>query len=167
VSQLVYDLAGYAPPGFKAGAHAVVRHGRYAFVADEVVSADTDSAASGRLRSQGRVHIVDLADIAHPTLVGEFGLPDAGSHEVAVTGDVLLVAFGDGGVRALDVRGELRGDLPAQGRQAGALWTGAPSGIRPNLAGAVTVRTLGDLIVVGDVNSGLWIARLGTPPPPE
>jgi hypothetical protein len=168
VGQFVYDLVGVAPSGFKAGTHAVVRSGRYAFVADEVVPGDADPSAPERVPSRGRVHIVDVANVLHPVLVGEFGLPDAGSRDLAVSGDFLLGAFGEGGVRVLDLSGgELRGDLLAQGRELGTLWTGSPSGFLPNLPGAVSVRALGDLIVVGDANSGVWIARLVTPPPPE
>ncbi len=66
----------------------------------------------------------------------------------------------------LDVSGELRGDLMAQGRETGSLWTGSSQGYRPNLPMAWGAQPHKGHIYVTDMNSGLWVARLTPAPVP-
>ena len=44
-------------------------------------------------------------------------MPEAGSHNLWVENDVLFAAFYNGGLRVVDVSGELLGDLYRQGRE--------------------------------------------------
>lgn len=60
----------------------------------------------------------------------------------------------------LDISGELKGDLLAQGREIAHVHTGDASGVVPNVANAWGAIYRAGLIYVNDINSGLWIVRL-------
>ncbi|MGH7643984.1 MAG: LVIVD repeat-containing protein, partial [Gemmatimonadales bacterium] len=175
VSQLKYDLNALykrvelvGGPGFIRGTHTAWRHGRYVFVGDEVFSAAPPQPGQGIPslglgRAYGRLHVIDVADIAQPRAVAWFEPTDGGTHNVWVAGDTLLLGDYQGGLRVLDISGELRGDLLAQGREVAHVHTGDPQGYVPNAALAWGAIYRDGLIYVNDVNSGLWIVRL-TPP---
>jgi hypothetical protein len=95
--------------------------------------------------------------------VAVYAVPEGGAHNVWVKDDVLVMGYYGGGGRALDVSGELRGDLYAQGREIARLWTGDPEGFRPNVPFAWGARQFGDNIFFNDINSGIWIMKLGKP----
>lgn len=99
ISQLVYPPSGDLTLEGPLGAEAVLRHGRYVFVADG-----------------GRVVVVDVGTLVAPALAAEFRIAEAGPLTLWADGDVLYVGNGAGKIRAVDVSGELRGDLAAQGR---------------------------------------------------
>ena len=46
-------------------------------------------------------------------------VPEIGSHNHWIDGDILLAGFYQGGIRILDISGELLGDLYKQGREIG------------------------------------------------
>jgi hypothetical protein len=165
VGHFAYNVADWYPADWSAGANAVLRHRNYVFLADDSRPGVIDWAGRERIPGLGRVHVIDVSDPARPVRVAEYHLPDRGAQGLWVEDDVLYVAFGEGGLRALDVSGELRGDLAAQGREIGAIWTGDPRGVRPNLPMARAITGRSGLLVATDVNSGLWLARL-TPPAP-
>jgi uncharacterized protein YjdB len=166
VSQLVYNVADYYPPEMIAGTHAVFRYGNYVFLGDEVFPAVFDLTSKSRIRSLGRVHVVDVSDLERPRKVAEYNVQDMGSHNMWVEDDVMYIGYYEGGLRAVDVSGELRGDLMAQGREIGAVWTGSPEGYRPNLPMAWGAQPHKGFIFTSDVNSGLWVARLTPTPQP-
>ena len=56
---------------------------------------------------------------------------------------------------------ELRGDLYRQGREIARIYTGDPNGFRPNLALTWGAQPHNGLIYFNDINSGLWIVKLG------
>jgi hypothetical protein len=99
VSQLVSpraeDLAGTVP----SGAQAVLRQGRHVFVADG-----------------SRVVVVDVSNLLKPVTVAEIRLPDPGPARLWAQEDLLYIGYGAGKVQAVDIGGELRGDLVGQGR---------------------------------------------------
>src|SRR5207245_8924774 len=75
VSQLKYELdATYARveqlwgPGFVRGTHTAWRAGRYVFVGDEVFPAAGGyrGLVAGNSLTFGRLHVIDVSDIAHP-----------------------------------------------------------------------------------------------------
>ena len=161
-----YNVADFYPPEASAGAHAVFRYGRYVFLGDEVLPPVFDLSRPDRIPTLGRVHVLDVSDIEHPVKVAEYHVAGAGSHNLWVEDDVLYIGYGEGGLRAVDVSGELRGNLMAQGREIGALWTGSPHGFRPNLPMTWGARPHRGVIYSGDRNSGLWITRLTETPTP-
>ncbi|MBS1241504.1 MAG: Bacterial Ig-like domain (group 2), partial [Gemmatimonadetes bacterium] len=165
VSHFAYNVADWYPADWSAGANAVARYRNYVFLADEARPGLVDWTSRERIPGLGRVHMIDVSDPARPAQVAEYRLPDQGAQGLWIEQDVLYVAFGEGGLRALDVSGELRGDLAAQGREIGSVWTGDARGFRPNLPMARSVTAGGGMVVATDVNSGLWLARLTTPAP--
>ena len=170
VTQVKYDLneiyknvelAG--GPGFIRGTHTAWRAGRYVFVADEVFPAQQPRSGIGVLqlgRAYGRVHAVDVSDIEHPKLVAWYEAEDGGAHNVWVAGDSLYLGDYQGGLRVIDVSGELMGDLMAQGRQIAHVHTGDSDGYVVNVANAWGAIYRDGLIYVNDMNSGLWIVKL-------
>jgi hypothetical protein len=173
VSQLKYDLnAVYARvgqlwgPGFVRGTHTAWRQGKYVFVGDEVYSARPyKGLADGNNLTFGRLHVVDVSDISNPREVAWYEPTDGGVHNVWVVGDTLYLGNYQGGARALDISGELKGDLLRQGREISWILTVDSLGHRraPFAWGAV-VRD--GNIFVPDINTGLWILRLEPKPQP-
>lgn len=166
VSQLVYNVADYYPPEMIAGTHAVFRYRNHVFLGDEVFPPVFNLESRARIKSLGRVHVVDVSDIEHPRKVAEYNVQDMGSHNMWVEDDVMYIGYYEGGLRAVDVSGELRGDLMAQGREIGAVWTGSPTGFRPNLPMAWGAQPHKGMVYVSDINSGLWVAKLTEAPRP-
>ena len=166
VSQLTYNHNELYPPGYISGTHAVFAAGRYVFLADESYSGTTDLTSKEAFTTRGLLHVVDVSDVEHPRKVAEWNPVEFGVHNVWVDGNLLYAGAYDGGLRVIDVSGELRGDLGRQGRVFGSLYTGALTGYRPNMAltwGAIPHR---GHIFASDINTGLWVAKVvGTPTP--
>jgi hypothetical protein len=163
VSQLHFNYAELYGVGWLAGAHAVFRCKNYVYVGDEVFPAEFDISSKTRIPVRGVVHVVDISDIEQPHEVANYSVPEAGAHNMWVVDDILYMGYYNGGGRALDVSGELRGDLYRQGREIGSLWTGDPEGYRPNIPFCWGGQPYKGLIYYNDVHSGLWIAKLGKP----
>jgi plastocyanin len=171
VSQYKYDLdalyrdvEAVGGPGFIRGTHTAWRHGKYVFVGDEVFSAaprPTEGSGVNALgRAYGRLHVVDVSDITRPRAVAYYEPKDGGAHNVWVAGDTLYLGDYQGGLRVVDISGELRGDLLRQGREIAHVATADANGVRPfapNTWGAVY---RDGLIYAPDINTGLWIVRV-------
>jgi hypothetical protein len=170
VSQLKYDLDALyrdveaeGGPGYIRGTHTAWRHGRYVFVGDEVFSARPQGIqmpGMGLGKANGRLHVVDVSDIANPRLVAWYEPRDGGAHNVWVAGDTLYLGDYQGGLRVLDISGELHGDLLAQGREIAHVHTGDARGFIPNAAMAWGAFYHNGLVWVNDVFSGLWAIRV-------
>jgi hypothetical protein len=163
VSQLRFNHNELYGDGWLAGTHEVYRYKNYVFVGDEVFPEQFELYAKGRIPARGVLHVVDVSDILNPRKVAEYAVPEGGAHNVWVKDDILVMGFYGGGGRVLDISGELRGDLYNQGREIARLWTGDPEGFRPNLPFAWGARQHGDYIFFNDINSGIWITKLGQP----
>jgi uncharacterized protein YjdB len=163
VSQLRFNYHELYGPGWLAGAHAVFRDKNYLFVGDEVFPAEFNLGDKSRIPVRGVMHVVDVTDIEHPRKVAEYAVPESGSHNIWVKDNLLYMGYYNGGGRVLDISGELRGDLYRQGREVARLWTGDKEGFRPNLPFAWGAQPQGDLVYFNDINSGLWIVKLGEP----
>lgn len=160
VSQFVYNTTDFYPPDMLAGAHTVFRFGKYLIVGDEVFPQFFDYTSRDHISTRGRLHVLDVSDVTKPRLVAFYEVPDQGSHNVWVENEVLYVGNFEAGLRVVDVSGELRGDLRAQGREIGSIRTAAPNGFRPNVPMAWGAQPHKGMIYVSDMNSGLWVARL-------
>lgn len=163
VSQLRFNHYELYGNGWMAGTHAVFRYKNYLFVGDEVLPQGFDIYSSTRPIARGVMHVVDVSDINHPRKVAEYAVPEAGSHNMWVENDILYMGYYTGGGRVLDVSGELRGDLYRQGREIGRLWAGDPEAFRPNLSFTWGAQPHNGLVYFTDVNSGIWIVKLGGP----
>jgi hypothetical protein len=171
VSQYKYDLnslyrevEAVGGPGFIRGTHTAWRAGKYVFVGDEVFSATPRPTEGGGVvglgRAYGRLHVIDVSNLERPREVAYYEPKDGGSHNVWVAGDTLYLGDYQGGLRVLDVSGELRGDLLRQGREMAHVVTGDASGVVPNAPNAWGAIYRNGLIYVPDINSGLWIVRV-------
>jgi hypothetical protein len=169
VSQLKYDLnalyrdvEAVGGPGFIRGTHTAWRSGRYVFVGDEVFSAKPVGTLGpvGLGRAYGRLHVVDVSDVTAPRLVAWYEPKDGGAHNVWVAGDTLYLGDYQGGLRILDVSGELRGDLQQQGREIAHVATGDAQGHVPNAPLTWGVIYRNGLLYVPDMNSGLWVVKV-------
>jgi hypothetical protein len=163
VSQLRFNYHELYGNGWLSGAHAVFRYKNYLFVGDEVFPEIFNIYSKTRIPVRGIVHVVDVSDINHPRKVAEYGVPEAGSHNIWVENDILYMGYYNGGGRVLDVSGELRGDLYRQGREIARVWTGSEDGFRPNSPFTWGAQPHNGLIYFNDMNSGLWIMKLGEP----
>jgi plastocyanin len=171
VSQYKYDLdalyrevEAVGGPGFIRGTHTAWRHGRYVFVGDEVFSAaprSTEGSGVNALgRAYGRLHVIDVSDLTSPKAVAYYEPKDGGAHNVWVAGDTLYMGDYQGGLRVVDISGELRGDLLRQGREIAHVSTADANGVRPfapNTWGAIY---RDGLIYAPDINTGLWIVKV-------
>ena len=163
VSQLRFNYHELYGNGWLSGAHAVFRYKNYVFVGDEVFPEIFDIGGKKRIPVRGVLHVVDVSDINRPRKVAEYGVPEAGSHNVWVENDILYMGYYNGGARVLDVSGELRGDLYRQGREIARYWTGSEDGFRPNSPFAWGAQPHNGFVFFNDINSGLWIMKLGEP----
>jgi hypothetical protein len=88
---------------------------RYAFLGEE------GPGSVGGGSSSGDVHVVDVSDMSNPRVVAVYHVPGAGTHNFWMDepSGILYAAYYNGGVRALDVRGDLGTCTAAQRTPAG------------------------------------------------
>ncbi len=138
--------------------HVAWRHGRYLFVGDEIWPPGFD--ADKPIDATGYIHVLDMTDIDNPVEVAFYEVPGAGAHNVWADGDRLYVGYYQGGLRVLDISGELRGDLYRQGREVGHLLTTDDQTMVPGWPMAWGAQLHKGNIYTSDLNSGLWVLRL-------
>jgi hypothetical protein len=169
VTQLKYDLnalyrdvEAVGGPGFIRGTHTAWRSGKYVFVGDEVFSAKPigNLGPIGLGRAYGRLHVVDISDLMRPRIVAWYEPRDGGAHNVWVAGDTLYMGDYQGGLRVLDVSGELRGNLLEQGREIAHVHTGDTKGNVPNAPLTWGAIYRNGYVYVPDMNSGLWVVKV-------
>ena len=163
VSQLRFNYSELYGPGWLAGAHSVFRYKNYVFLGDEVFPAQYDLTDKARIPTKGVVHVVDVSDILNPRKVAEYDVPEEGAHNMWVENDVMYIGYYSGGARAVDVSGELRGNLYRQGREMARLWTGDAKGFRPNIPFAWGAQPHDGLIYFNDIHTGIWATKMIDP----
>ena len=122
-----------------------------------------DSKLPGRMR--GWIHVVEFDDPTNPIEVARYKVGDYGVHNYWVDPEeeILYVGYYQGGLRALDVSGELLGDLYAQGREIGHFFSDDPEGFIPNSPMVWGPQLHKGTIFFTDFHSGLWAVRLLPP----
>ncbi len=160
VSQFAYNHAELYPPGFIAGTHAVFAYGRYVFLGDESYSGTVDLFSREQFATRGLLHVIDVSEIGHPREVATYDPVEFGVHNLYAADDLLYIGAYNGGIRVLDVSGELRGELRAEGRVVGSLYTGSLEGFRPNMALTWSAIPHNGYIFASDINTGLWVAKM-------
>ena len=138
--------------------HVAWRHGRYLFVGDEIWPDGWKPYAP--IDATGFIHVLDVTDMDHPVEVARYEVPGAGAHNIWAEEDRLYVGYYQGGLRVLDISGELRGDLFRQGREIAALRTTDAITVVPEWPMTWGAQLFKGNIYTSDLNSGLWIARL-------
>jgi len=107
----------------------------------------------------GGFHFLDFTNPSSPKETAVYQVPEAGSHNHWVHGDTLLASYYQGGLRVVDISGELMGDIYAQGREIAYFNSRDPEGFAPttNVWGTMPYK---GLIYFSDMNNGLWAIRL-------
>lgn len=111
-------------------------------------------------RMSGYLHVIDFTDPENPKDVARYEVPEAGTHNMWVEDDVLYQAYYKGGLRVVDVSGELMGDLMAQGREIAIYKPQDPGGFLPNQVSVWGGQPYKGHVFFSDMNSGLWSAKV-------
>jgi hypothetical protein len=115
-------------------------------------------------RWRGWIHVLEWKEEGEPELVARYEVPEAGSHNIWVEDDVMYVAFYNGGLRVVDLSGELMGNLYRQGREIAHFLPFDPEGFTPNAPQVWGAQPHKGNIFFSDYNSGLWVVTLSDPP---
>ena len=110
--------------------------------------------------SAGYTHIIDFTDPTNPRNVAKYHQEEFGSHDIIVENDVMYQAYYDGGLRVVDVSGELLGNLAEQRREIAVYKPFDPQGYTANASFVMNAMPWKGHILFTDFNSGLWSARL-------
>ena len=126
----------------------VTQEQRYLFIGQE-------GPANLGVQASGDIHVVDVSDLTAPREVAFFHMDGAGTHNFWMdeSQQILYAAFYNAGVVALDVSGELQGNLADR----------LISSVRPGgTAETFTwgVQLAGGSIYASDMISGLWQLKL-------
>jgi len=147
----------------------------YLFLGDEILSRrgkafegyggnagfDPETGEGGvQSPTDGYIHIIDFTDPMHPKDVARYHVPEFGTHNLWVEDDMLYVAYYEGGLRMVDVSGELKGNLAEQGREVAVFKAFDPQGYMANQPQAWGPQPHKGHIFLADFNSGLWSIRL-------
>ena len=112
-------------------------------------------------RTAGWIHVIEWSDWDNPREVARYQVPEAGTHNIWVEDDLMYVGFYyPGGLRVVDVSGELMGDLYRQGREVARFVPFDPDGFAPNAPFVWGAQPYKDHVFFTDFNSGLWAVRL-------
>ncbi len=112
------------------------------------------------LQPRGYVHFIDWTDKDNPKEVASYQVPEAGAHNYWVEDETLYIGYYTGGVRVVDLSGELMGDLYKQGREIGYFVPRDPQGKVANMAMTWGARPYKGHIFFTDMNTGLWAVRV-------
>jgi hypothetical protein len=106
-------------------------------------------------QSSGDIHVLDVSDLGAPREVAFFHLPDAGTHNFWMdeARQILYAAYYNGGVVALDVSGELNGDLADR-----LISSVLPGGADNTYTWGVQLA--GGSLYASDMLTGFWQLRL-------
>ena len=122
---------------------------------------DPDTGEGGRpAHTGGYVHIIDYTDPENPEKVARYQMDEYGTHNPWVEDDILYQGYYEGGLRVVDVSGELRGDLRAQGREMVAFKPFDPQGYIRNAPMVWGAMPFKGHVFFADANSGLWAVRI-------
>ena len=130
----------------------------YAVMGDEIFPNGVNP--NGTNETAGFLHFVDFSDVKNPVEIARYELPGHGSHNYWIDGDILYVAMYTGGVRIVDISGDLVGDLYKQGREIGYLLTGTADGYIPNDTMVWGAQLYKGNVFYSDFNTGLGVAKV-------
>ena len=109
---------------------------------------------------RGGFHFLNFTDPENPREDAVYQVPEAGSHNMWVNDDVLMAAFYQGGLRIVDISGELLGDIYNQGREIAVYQSAHKEGKIPNATMVWGAQPYKDYIFFADMNSGLYCIQL-------
>ena len=112
--------------------------------------------------SGGKMHVIDASDLTNPSVVASFQTPGTPPHNFWLdeAKQILYAAWYDIGLLAIDVSGQLLGQLERQGREIARISYGSGFGC-PSSTGSATCtwapQLHNGLVYVSDMNTGLWV----------
>lgn len=112
------------------------------------------------LATRGYIQVIDFTDPENPEMVARYEVSEYGTHNIYVEDDKLYQAYYEGGLRVVDVSGELMGNLYTQGREIAAFKPFDPQGYVHNATMVWGAFPYKGNIIIGDTNSGVWVVRL-------
>ncbi len=138
------------------------------FAGDESFPWSFDPGGKLPDRAAGWIHIAEWdEDGGEGREVARYQVPEAGSHNLWVEDDILYVGYYNGGLRVVDVSGDLRGDLYQQGREITFFEPADPDGYKRNAPFVWGPQPFKGTIFFTDFNSGLWAVKLVDPETPR
>jgi len=130
----------------------------YVVLGDEIFPDGVDFFAANE--TTGFLHFIDFTDLKNPKEVARFELPGYGSHNFWVEDDIVYAGMYNGGVRVIDVSGDLLGDLYKQGREIAAFKTGSPNGFIPNNTMTWGTQYFKGNVFYSDFNAGIGALKI-------
>ena len=109
---------------------------------------------------RGGYHFLNFSDPDNPKEEAIYEVPEAGSHNLWVFDDILIAGNYQGGLRVVDISGELLGDIYKQGREIGLYVPYNKEGKIPNAPMVWGAQPYKDYIFFADMNSGLYCIQL-------
>jgi len=155
------QFASYAYPSGRNHAAFPFRSqstGKFYVIAGDEIMPGFNPDAPGE--TAGYLHFIDFTDPDNPQEVARFQVPEAGTHNLWVEGDRLYAAFYNGGLRVIDISGELKGDLYQQGREIARYKAYDASGKVPNAPMTWGPQPHKGHVFFTEFNSGLWSVKL-------
>jgi hypothetical protein len=112
------------------------------------------------LVTRGYIQIVDFTDPENPEMVARYEMPEFGTHNLWVEDDKLYQSYYEGGLRIVDISGELMGNLYTQGREIAVFKPVSPAGYVANATMVWGTQPFKGHVFFSDTNSGLWSVKL-------
>lgn len=134
----------------------------YIFMGDEIGRPGFDGQEMGRTPEfmAGYIHVADFTDPENPEEVARYEIPEAGSHNMWIENDRLYAAFYNGGLRVVDISGELKGNLYHQGREIAVYKSYDPDGVVANAPFTWGPQMHKGNLFFAEYFSGLWAVKL-------
>ena len=128
---------------------------------DHRIQYDPETGRGGYPRATtGYIQIVDFTDPESPEMVARYEVSEYGTHNMWVEDDILYEAYYEGGLRMVDISGDLAGNLYTQGREIAVFKAHDPLGYIPNAPAAWGVMPWKGNVFFADINSGLWSVKI-------
>ena len=128
---------------------------------DHRIQYDPETGRGGYPRATaGYIQIVDFTDPESPEMVARYEVSEFGTHNMWVEDDILYEAYYEGGLRMVDISGDLMGNLYTQGREISVFKAHDPLGYIPNAPAAWGVMPWKGNVFFADINSGLWSVKI-------
>jgi hypothetical protein len=142
----------------------------YLFLGDEIIGRGEGAAWRGMPNSgdkggtpevtSGYYHIIDATDPMNPRDVARYEVSEFGTHNLWIEDDILFAAYYEGGVRMVDVSGELLGNLAEQDREIAVFKPHDPNGFVPNGVMVWGAQPHKGHIFLADHYNGLWALKM-------
>ena len=132
----------------------------YIISGDEIFPSGVMATQGKPSNPRGGFHFLNFSDPDNPKEDALYQVPEAGSHNLWVHGDTLIAGFYQGGLRIVDISGELLGDLYRQGREIAFFLTSHSEGRIPNSTNVWGTIPYKGYIFYSDMYSGLYCMKL-------